>query len=63
MDYAIQAVATPYGGRLYCSRLEAKWAAFFDGLGLEHEYEPFDFGMWSPDFVLAQRQHPCGNLR
>ena len=50
--YDIKAHPTVYGGRQYRSRLEAKWAAFFDRLGWQYEYEPIDFGSWSPDFVL-----------
>lgn len=52
MDYTITAIPTTYNGRLYRSRLEAKWAAFFDLLGWSHEYEPFDLGAWSPDFLV-----------
>lgn len=52
VDYSIAAIPTEYRGRIYRSRLEARWAAFFDRLGLRHEYEPFDLGAWSPDFLL-----------
>ena len=51
-DYPIAAIPTAYRGRIYRSRLEARWAAFFDLLGWEHEYEPYDLGQWSPDFLL-----------
>lgn len=51
--YSIAAIPTEYNGRTYRSRLEARWAAFFDRLGWRAEYEPFDLGAWSPDFVLA----------
>jgi hypothetical protein len=50
--YTIAAIPTVYRGRTYRSRLEAKWAAFFDRIGWRHEYEPFDLGAWSPDFLL-----------
>lgn len=50
--YRIAAIPTVYNGRKYRSRLEAKWAAFFDLLGWQHEYEPFDLGKWSPDFLI-----------
>lgn len=50
--YDIKAHPTVYGGRQYRSRLEAKWAAFFDRLGWQYEYEPIDLGGWSPDFAL-----------
>jgi len=54
MKYTIAAIPTLYRGRMYRSRLEARWAAFFDALGWEHEYEPFDLGLWSPDFLLPE---------
>jgi hypothetical protein len=51
-DYSIKAIPTKYNGRQYRSRLEARWAAFFDLLGWRFEYEPCDLGTWSPDFAL-----------
>ena len=33
MDYTIDSIPTVYKGRNYRSRLEAKWAAFFDLCG------------------------------
>jgi len=51
-DYRIPAIPTAYAGRQYRSRLEARWAAMFDRLGWQHEYEPYDLGKWSPDFLL-----------
>lgn len=51
-EYTIAAIPTVYRGRTYRSRLEARWAAFFDRLGWQHEYEPLDLGSWSPDFLL-----------
>jgi len=53
IDYTIKAYPTLYRGRQYRSRLEARWAAFFDLLGWQHEYEPFDLGAWSPDFGMS----------
>jgi hypothetical protein len=55
-DYTIAAIPTLYRGRQYRSRLEARWAAFFDLLGWRHEYEPFDLGVWSPDFALRAEE-------
>jgi hypothetical protein len=52
VEYTIAAIPTLYKGVKYRSRLEARWAAFFDLLGFEFEYEPFDLGPWSPDFLL-----------
>src|SRR4051812_23407737 len=45
-------IPTCYRGVQYRSRLEAKWAAFFDLLGWPYQYEPFDLDGWVPDFVL-----------
>ena len=36
---AIQAIQTKYKGYRFRSRLEARWAVFFDTLGIEWEYE------------------------
>lgn len=52
MDYTIKAIETTYKGFLFRSRLEAKWAAMFDLLGWNWDYEPIDFSGWIPDFVI-----------
>ena len=51
--YQIQAIETRYGGTLFRSRLEARWAAFFDLVGWRWDYEPVDLKGWIPDFVIA----------
>src|SRR5690554_2014592 len=53
----IKAIQTRYKGYHFRSRLEARWAVFFDALGLEWEYEPEGFdlgnGVWYlPDFKI-----------
>jgi hypothetical protein len=53
----IKAIPTIYNGIAFRSRLEAKWARFFDLAGWRWEYEPFDLGGWIPDFVLVG-EHP-----
>lgn len=50
--YHTHGIPTLYRGRWYRSRLEARWAAFFDLLGWDFEYEPFDLAGWIPDFIL-----------
>jgi hypothetical protein len=55
----IKAIDTEYGGSLFRSRLEARWAVFFDSLGIawEHETEGFEMegvGRYLPDFWLPQ---------
>ena len=39
----IKAIETVYKGYKFRSRLEARWAVFFDALGVEWEYEPEGF--------------------
>lgn len=46
-------IPTLYRGIQYRSRLEARWAAFFDLLGWRFQYEPFDLNGWIPDFLLV----------
>lgn len=53
---SIKAIETRYKGYRFRSRLEAKWAVFFDALGVQWEYEPQGFetpwGPYLPDFCL-----------
>ena len=54
---SIKAIETQYKGYRFRSRLEARWAVFFDAFGLEWEYEPegFDLGngiYYLPDFKV-----------
>lgn len=51
----MKAIETYYNGYRFRSRLEARWAVFFDTLGIRYEYEPegfeLDDGTWYlPDF-------------
>ena len=52
----LKAIDTKYNGYLFRSRLEARWAVFFDHLGLKYEYEKEGYdldGLWYlPDFWL-----------
>jgi hypothetical protein len=57
-DYAIKSHPTLYKGTMFRSRLEARWAAFFDLAGWEWQYEPIDLMGWTPDFYV--RFH-CGH--
>lgn len=50
MNFA--AIPTLYEGVRFRSRLEARWAAFFDLMGWKWEYEPIDFNGWIPDFKV-----------
>lgn len=53
----IKAIETYYNGYRFRSRLEARWAVFFDAAGVKYEYEPegFDLGdglYYLPDFKI-----------
>lgn len=61
-SYTVEAIPTLYRGRQYRSRLEAKWAAFFDLLGWAAEYEPLDFGSWSPDALMTRGRCDGGRI-
>lgn len=55
----IKAIETQYKGYRFRSRLEARWAVFFDAIGLVWEYEPEgydlgDAGWYLPDFYLKE---------
>lgn len=56
---AVKAIPTEYHGARFRSRLEARWAVFFDELGIEWEYEAEGFelkfvGWYLPDFYLPK---------
>lgn len=57
----IKAIETRYAGCRFRSRLEARWAVFFDAMGMEWQYEPEGFelpsGWYLPDFYL-----PAGDM-
>lgn len=53
----IKAIPTEYNGYLFRSRLEARWAVFFDALDIRYEYELDGYRMsdgtkYLPDFYL-----------
>lgn len=53
----IKAIETVYNGYRFRSRLEARWAVFFDAAGIEYEYEPEGFELddgtkYLPDFYF-----------
>ena len=52
----LKSFPTNYGAVNFRSRLEARWAAFFDLAGWDWEYEPpVEHGFWIPDFALRGR--------
>lgn len=54
----IKAIETRYKGYRFRSRLEARWAVYFDAVGIQWEYEKEGYhlpsGMYLPDFWLPQ---------
>lgn len=48
----IKAIPTAYNGTWFRSRLEARWAAFFDLCEWKWTYEPDEFDGYIPDFKL-----------
>lgn len=55
----MKAIETKYNGYRFRSRLEAKWAVFFDAAGIKYEYEPEGYdlgeaGWYLPDFWLPE---------
>ena len=54
----IKPIETQYKGYRFRSRLEARWAVFFETLGIKWEYEPEGFDLegvlYLPDFWLPQ---------
>ncbi|MBR7189286.1 MAG: hypothetical protein IKD53_12140 [Clostridia bacterium] len=57
MNTAIKPIETIYNGYRFRSRLEARWAVFFDATGIKYQYEPEGFKLsdgiyYLPDFYL-----------
>lgn len=52
----IKPIETKYNGYRFRSRLEARWAVFFDAYGIKYQYEPEGFEVegyrYLPDFYL-----------
>lgn len=60
MNY--KAIETIHSGFRFRSRLEARWAIFFETLGVDYRYEPEGFELedgirYLPDFYLPQKLH------
>ena len=60
----IKAIETRYKGYRFRSRLEARWAVFFDALGIKWSYEAEgydlgEYGWYLPDFYLPQVDRFC----
>ena len=56
-ENTIKPIETLYNGMRFRSRLEARWAVFFDAIGMKYEYEPEGYALkdgtaYLPDFYL-----------
>ena len=56
---SIKAIETIYNGYRFRSRLEARWAVYFDSLDIKYEYEHEGYqlptgDLYLPDFVLPE---------
>ena len=59
MTLSIKPIETDYSGYRFRSRLEARWAVFFNAAGIKYEYEKEGFdlgeaGYYLPDFWLPE---------
>lgn len=60
----IKAIETVYNGYRFRSRLEARWAVFFDAMGIKYEYEKEGYdlgelGWYLPDFEIEIPEVIC----
>lgn len=58
MNEKMQVIETSYNGYLFRSRTEARWAVFFDVLGVKYQYEPEGYVLengtkYLPDFYVT----------
>ena len=54
----LKAKPTMYAGVEFRSRLESRWAAFFDLTGWQWSFEPFDGNRYIPDFLVYCSKEP-----
>lgn len=59
----IKPIETYYNGYRFRSRLEARWAVFFDALGVKYEYEPEGFDLGDGDYYLPDFKVKCHSTR
>ena len=59
----IKAIETEYNGYKFRSRLEARWAVFFDALGVKYEYEPEGFNLGNGRYYLPDFRVKCWGTR
>lgn len=56
----MKAIETVYNGYRFRSRLEARWAVFFDAMGIKYIYEPegFELELYDNDELITLRYLP-----
>lgn len=59
----IKAIEVEYDGHKFRSRLEARWAVFFNALGVDYEYEPEGFELPSGKKYLPDFRVKCYGTR
>ena len=59
----IKPIETIYNGYRFRSRLEARWAVFFDALGIPYEYEPEGFDLGEGQYYLPDFRLKCYGTR
>lgn len=60
---AVKAIETFYNGYRFRSRLEARWAVFFDSLNVEYEYEPEGYRLQDGSCYLPDFRVKCYGMR
>lgn len=59
----IKPIETIYNGYRFRSRLEARWAVFFDSLHVQYEYEPEGFDLGNGLYYLPDFRIKCWGTR
>ncbi len=59
--HKVSAIPTVYHGVRFRSRLEARWASFFDSQKWDWSYEPLDLKGYIPDFLVDFDCHDMHN--
>ena len=60
MNHSYESRPTFYNGVLFRTRLEARWACFFDLAAWKWDYEPIDLVGWTPSFRV---EFPCSHTQ
>ena len=63
MENQLKPIETYYNGYRFRSRLEARWAVFFDALGVKWEYEPEGFDLGGGIYYLPDFRVECWGTR